>query len=307
MSREIRTRRVAALYAVTASLLWLAAPSVVQAQGGRGGRGGPPPTAKASAPIDLTGYWTAVITEDWHVRMLAAPKGDFGTGAAGAVGIPGSKPVGVGANPSDDGNIPFKTKGAQAALQWDPAKDEADGNQCKAYGAAGIMRQPTHLHITWQDDNTLKVEADFGTQTRVFHFAPPAPQGRMNFVNGLYVPPEAQKMEPPAGVEPSWQGYSIASWTIMGGEGHFERGGSLKVVTSHLKPGYYWKNGMPYTGNAVLTGNFRVHELPDGSAWIDLSQMVEDPEYLTQPFMVIYHFKKLPDGSKWKPTPCSVK
>ena len=56
----------------------------------------------------------------------------------------------------------------------------------------------------------------------------------------------------------------------MGGEGHFERGGSLKVVTTHLKPGYYWKNGMPYTGNAVLTENFRVHELPDGSKWIDV-------------------------------------
>jgi ABC-type transport system substrate-binding protein len=114
-------------------------------------------------------------------------------------------------------------------------------------------------------------------------------------------------MEPPAGLEPSWQGYSIASWTIMGGQGNFERGGSLKVVTTHLKPGYYWKNGMPYTGNAVLTEYYRVHDLPDRSTWIDLSLMTEDPEYLTQPFIVTYHFKKLPDGSKWNPTPCSVK
>src|SRR5579864_3248685 len=88
--------------------------TLLHAQAGRGRRGGPPPTAKASAPIDLTGYWTAVITEDWHVRMLTAPKGDFGTGAAGAVGIPGSRPVGVGANPSMDGDIPYKPKGAQA-------------------------------------------------------------------------------------------------------------------------------------------------------------------------------------------------
>ena len=79
--------------------------------------------------------------------------------------------LGVGANPAQDGNIPYNLKGAQAAMAWDAAKDESEGNQCKAYGAPGIMRQPTHLRITWSDENTLKVEADFGTQTRLLHFA----------------------------------------------------------------------------------------------------------------------------------------
>jgi len=286
--------------------------SFAQAQGGRGGgrggRGGPPPTAKAMAPIDLTGYWTAVISEDWHVRMLTQPKGDFGIGAPGAIVIPGrGGAVGSGANPAEDSNIPYKTKGGLAAMQWDPAKDEAEGNQCKAFGAPGIMRQPTHLHITWQDDNTLKVEADFGTQTRLFHFAPPTPEGQISFQSGAYIPPEVPKMEAPPGTEPSWQGYSIASWTIMGGRGNYERAGSLKVVTTHLKTGYYWRNGMPYTGDAVLSEHFRTMELPDRSTWITLVQIVEDPEYLTQPFIVNYHFKKLPDGSKWNPAPCSVK
>ena len=93
----------------------------------------------------------------------------------------------------------------------------------------------------------------------------------------------------------------------MGGRGSFERGGSLKVVTSRLKAGYYWKNGMPYTGDAVLTEYFRLLELPDRSTWLTVSLMVEDPEYLTLPFVLNYHFKKLPDGSKWNPTPCTVK
>jgi hypothetical protein len=265
-----------------------------QARGGQ--RGGPPPTAKASAPIDLTGYWTAVVTEDWHVRMLNAPKGDLGSG----VGI---KTPGMETLP----NIPYRPKGEQAAVAWDPARDEAEGNQCKAYGAAGIMRQPTRLHITWEDDNTLKLETDYGMQTRLFHFGPPPRGGQVNFSNGTYIPPEITKVEVPAGTQPSWQGYSIASWTAMGGRGNFERGGSLKVVTTHLKPGYYWKNGVPYTGNAVLTEYFRVMELPDNSTWIRFTQIVEDPEYLTQPFIVNYQFKKLPDGSKWNPTPCSVK
>lgn len=306
MRSRMFTRRTGSRVVLAAALVWLAGSSMVEAQG-RGGRGGPPPTAKALAPIDLTGYWTAVITEDWHVRMLTAPKGDFGSGAAGAIEIPGVGPIGVGPNPSARGNIPYKPTGAQAAMKWDPAKDEAEGNACKAYGAPGIMRLPTHLHITWQNENTLKVEAAAGTQTRLFHFGPPPDAGRMDFSNATLVPPQAPKVEPPAGLEPSWQGYSIASWTIAGGSGNVERGGSLKVVTTRLKPGYYWKNGMPYTGNAVLTEYFRVMALPDRSQWIRFTQIVDDPDYLTQPWIINYAFRRLPDGSKWSPTPCSVK
>ena len=135
---------------------------------GRGAQA-PPPAAKAVAPIDLTGYWTAVITEDWHVRELTAPRGDFGSGAAGTIENPGVGFIGAGPNPSAQGNIPYRAAAAQLAMKWDPAKDEAEGNACKAYGAPGIMRLPTHLHITWQDDTTLKIEADYGTQTRLVH------------------------------------------------------------------------------------------------------------------------------------------
>jgi hypothetical protein len=301
-------------FALVVALLCLSGTPVAEAQGRGGpstplgaGRGGTPPTARASAPIDLTGYWTAVITEDWHVRMLTGARGDFGSGQAGTIENPGVGFVGSGPNPSAQGNIPYKPEAAQAAMKWDPAKDEAEGNACKAYGAPAIMRLPTHLHITWQDDNTLKMEADYGSQTRLLHFGPPPDTGRLDYGNATFVPPRVTNPQPPAGVEPSWQGYSNASWTIMGGTGSFARGGNLKVVTTRLKPGYYWKNGMPYTGNAVLTEYFRVMELPDRSQWIRFTQIVDDPEYLTQPWIVNYQFKKLPDGSKWNPTPCSVK
>jgi hypothetical protein len=267
-------------------------PVAAQARGGS-----PPGTAKATAPIDLIGYWTAVITEDWHVRMLTGAKGDFGSGPPGAVGQVSVGRLGVGANPAQDGNIPYSLKGAQAAMAWDPAKDTTEGNPCKAYGAPGIMRQPTHLHFTWQDDNTLKMDADFGNQTRLFHFSPDTRAA-------------ISKLKPPAGVESSLQGYSIASWIVMGGGGgqaNYERGGTLKAITTHLKPGYYWRNGMPYTANAVLNENFFLLQLPDSSIWMTVTQLVEDSEYLNEPFVVNYHFKKLPDGSKWNPTPCPVK
>ena len=256
---------------------------MAHAQGARG-QGRAPVTAKASAPIDVTGYWTAVLTEDWHVRMLTADKGDFGSGPPGAVAQIVTGKIGVGANPAKDGNIPYNLKGAEAALAWDPAKDEAAGNQCKAYGAPGVMRQPTHLHITWADDNTLKVEADFGTQTRLLHFG-----GQ----------PDAQ---------PTLQGRSLASWISMGGGGgqaNFQKGGVLRVITDRMTPGYYWKNGMPYTGDAVLRENFFLLDVPGDGTWMTMTQLVEDPEYLTEPYVVNYHFKKLADGSQWHPTPCT--
>src|SRR5882672_3703777 len=125
------------------AILLLALPVLVVAQA----PAGPPPrlSAKDAAPEDITGNWVSVVTEDWRWRMLTPAKGDFTS-------------------------IPLNPEGRKLTEAWDPAKDEAAGNQCKAYGAPGVMRLPTRLRITWQDDSTLKVETDEGTQTRLFHF-----------------------------------------------------------------------------------------------------------------------------------------
>jgi hypothetical protein len=128
----------------------LIAQTPARGQGGRGGRGQaapaePPPTPRAAAPIDLTGYWVSVITEDWRWRMVTPPKGDYVS-------------------------LPINAEAKKVADAWDAEKDTAAGDQCKAYGAPGLMRLPTRLHITWQDDTTLKVETDTGTQTRLLHF-----------------------------------------------------------------------------------------------------------------------------------------
>jgi len=179
-------------------------------------------------------------------------------------------------------------------MQWDPAKDEAEGNQCKAYGAAGIMRQPTRLHITWQDDNTLKVETDAGTQTRLFHFNP---------------------TQDPGG---SWQGVSKAEWEFTapggyngGGAGGGRGGprtGSLKVLTNRLKPGYLRKNGVPYSANATVTEYYDVVKHPtNGQIYLVLTQTVDDPTYLSQPMLTSAHFRKQADASGWNPTPCTAR
>ena len=267
MTCRIRGRLAAPLCAVGAALLLV---SPVHAQrGGPGGQpGGPAPTPQAAAPIDLTGYWVSLVTDDWRWRMVTPPRGDILY-------------------------LPVNAEGRRTAESWDPAKDEAAGEQCKGYSAPGVMHLPGRLHITWENDNTLKVDADAGTQTRGFHFGGPQPQS-----------------EPP-----TWQGYSVAQWEIdgasggrrgrMGGAGQ-PRHGSLKVVTTHLRPGYFRKNGVPYSANAVLTEYFTT--LTDRSVdYLVVTNFLEDPQYLAQPYVRSVQFKKQADASGWNPTPCSAR
>ena len=39
--------------------------------------GAPPPVAKTAAPVDLTGYWVSIVTEDWRYRMVMPAAGDY--------------------------------------------------------------------------------------------------------------------------------------------------------------------------------------------------------------------------------------
>jgi hypothetical protein len=190
-------------------------------------------------------------------------------------------------------SIPLNPEGRKTAEAWDPAKDEAAGSQCKAYGAPGLMRLPTRLRITWQDENTLKVETDEGTQTRLFHF------------NG----------KAPAGQAPSLQGYSVAEWDIsrptflgfLAPPSATKLPGSLKVETTNLRPGYLRKNGIPYGAGATLTEYFTRTNEPNGDSWLLLTSIVEDPQYLTSDFLTSDHFKREADGSKWNPSPCQAR
>lgn len=231
----------------------------------RGAPAGPPPAAKAIAPIDLTGYWISLVTEDWRFRMVTPKKGD---------------------NP----NIPLTAAGRQILDQWDPAKDEAAGEQCRAYGAANIMRMPGRFHITWDNDNVLHVDAENGTQTRLFRFGGAG--------------------QPAAGA-PTWQGDSVAQWQFAGGRpprgGAKPTGGSLKVVTTRMRPGYLQLNGVPYSANAVVSEYFNVASESNGDQILVVTTVVEDPQYLAVRLVRSSHFKKLPDGSSWKPVACSAR
>jgi hypothetical protein len=237
---------------------------------------GPPPTPKAAAAVDLTGTWVSVINDEWRWRMITPAKGDVSF-------------------------VPVNAEARRLTNAWDPAQDEADGNSCRAFGAAGIMHLPTRLKISWADDNTLELDTDAGTQQRLFHFTA---------ATSVATPPATAATS----TEPTWQGDSAATWEKQpqgSGFGFPPRGpqppnaGSLKVVTTHMKPGYLRKNGVPYSANATVTEFFDRIEL-DGTPYIIVTGIVEDPTYLTARFITTEQFKQEPDATKWNPTPCKV-
>src|SRR5688572_21422759 len=206
--------------------------AVVLALGGAAhaqrGNAQPPATARAAAPIDLAGTWVSIVTQDWRWRMVPPPKGDYR-------------------------GIPMTPEAFKVAAAWDPARDEKAGEQCRSYGAPALMSVPGRVRISWQDAETMKVETDAGTQTRLLRFKPSPGAAR--------------------GAR-SWQGDSVAEWQTTRGNAPLNlrpaervpgvpppavgRGGSLKVVTSNLRAGYLRKNGVPYSENAVLTEYWEV-------------------------------------------------
>jgi hypothetical protein len=271
----VRRQGVRAGAAVAGFALALMAPSAaLYAQ-----RGAPQPTAtaQAAAPVDLTGQWVSMVTQDWRWRMITPPKGDYR-------------------------GIPMTAEAWKVAEAWDPARDEKAGEQCKSYGAPALMSVPGRVRISWQDAETLKVETDAGTQTRLLRF----------------------KSQPGARRAPrSWQGDSAAEWQVARGNAPLNlrpaertpgvpppaigRGGTLKVVTTNLRAGYLRKNGVPYSEDTVLTEYWEVLKRDNGEQWLTITTLVEDPKYLRQTRMVAIPFKKEAGGAAWDPTPCSAR
>jgi hypothetical protein len=250
----------------------------------------PAQSPRAAAPIDITGYWVAVVSEDWRHRMATPRKGDYES-------------------------VPLNAEGRRAADSWNLDADNAAGLQCKAFGVGGIMRQPGRLHVTWADDDTLRVDFDAGTQTRLLELGAVA--------------------QAPA--EKTWQGFSRAEWQrppavgggpvraqignssgpiAPGGGGRGQRGGpppsaslgeggALQVVTTGFRDGYLRKNGVPYSETAKITEYFhRLPDAPNGDVWLHVVTIVEDPKYLNEPFYTSAMFKREPNGSKWNPSEC---
>lgn len=180
--------------------------------------------------------------------------------------------------------IPLNAEGRKVADAWDAAED----GSCNAYGAPGLMRMPTRLRIRWDGDGALEVQTDAGRQSRRLAFSPAAPGPK------------------------SLQGTSVAEWVRPAAPVGLGRrragpppaGGYLKVVTTNLSPGWLRKNGVPYSEDTVLTEYFDRFMGPDGTEWLMVTAVVDDPIYLTARFITSSHFRREPRGGKWNPQPC---
>lgn len=245
------------------------------------------PTPKVAAPIDLAGYWVALITEDWRIRMLTAPKGDYYS-------------------------IPLNADGKRVADTWDAAKDIAAGKQCLSYGAPGIMRVPGRLHITWENDAALKIETDAGKQTRRLFFTAARPANEAPSMQGVSV---AQWQTPQltraytskiSAQDPNTPGFpGILMSEPPQPPDTRKLGGTLKVVTTRLLPGYLRNNGVPYSANAVMTEYYDIHGRK-GAEYLVVTQVVDDPQYLNVPWVTSNHFRREADGAKWDLRPCEL-
>lgn len=251
---RLRLDRIRGAFAASAAALLLA-PLPAQAQFGAPPR--PQGDPRTVAPIDLTGQWVSIVTEDWRFRMVTPPKNDY----------PG---------------LPLNAAARAVADQWDPARDAAEGNACKAYGVGGIMRIPGRIRVSWEDPTTLEIQTDAGRQTRLLHFD-----------------------EPPETDDLTWQGTSRAEWEFhQGGFGQPPVNGTLKVVTTGMRPGYFRKNGVPYSENTVLTEYYDVFTQHDGTVWLQILSILDDPTYYTDPIITSTNFRRQNDRSGWNPTPC---
>jgi hypothetical protein len=234
--------------------------------------GAPPVSPRAAAPIDLTGWWVSVITEDWRWRMVTPLRGDFA-------------------------NIPATPAAYAVGAAWDPAKDEAAGEACKGYGAPAILRRPGRLHITWTDDNTLKIETDEGTQTRLLHFSA-TPVNESPSLQGW----SSARWEPPLrGTSPP-EIFSVGTQPRAGTQGR-----ALEVVTTQLRPGYLRANGIPFSDKVELAEYFNTFREPNGTEWFVVTTIVRDPVYLVGPFVTTSNFKREPNGAKFRPAACRAR
>lgn len=220
-------------------------------------------TPRAVAPFDFTGQWVALVTNEWQWRMLTPPKGVYDV-------------------------IPLTAEARKLADGWDPARDEAQGLQCRSYGAPVIMHVPARFRVSWADDSTLRMETDAGQQVRLFRFG---------------------RSQPPSG-GPTWQGHSVAQWQPARNQGREvnvdprpARTGTLKVVTTHLRPGYLRKNGVPYSEMTTVTEYFTPFSGPGGD-YFNVTVVVEDPRYLNDVYVRSTQFRREKELAKWNPQPC---
>jgi len=211
---------------------------------------------KDGSPVRHPGYWVSVVTEDWRFRHGDSPKGIY---------------TGVSLN----------AEGRKIADAWDPANDEATGEQCRATGLRTSCGCPDAF-TSLQDEQTLKIETDAAKQTVCYISIAIRGRGEIGRV-----------FRKRHGTDPVGPRYRSS---------RFSEG-------CHDQPqaGILAKEGVPYSASAVLTEYFdRVIE-PTARRNLAITSTVRIQCIWRSRSSRHSHYKKQTDSSGWNPTPCSAR
>jgi hypothetical protein len=283
--RHDRTRRTGRWIAWTTLATLTVAPAPLQAQQTEAADS----LYQRYSPIDLTGTWVSIVTEDWQVRMIVPPRGDFES-------------------------LPLTQAAQDAANAVDMAQVDAAGRACEAYGAPMIMREPGRVRIAWHDATTLRIETDAGSQTRLLHFDTAGMQSGAPSLQGFSVaaweyagsfnPRRAAEAAAGTNLNPEAQ---VGRPEFGRGANRTEPdGGKLRVETTNLTAGFLRKNGVPYSVDTTVTEYYNLLREPDGTEWFVVTTRIHDPENLVVDYIHSTNFRREPDNSSWNPTPCTL-
>lgn len=157
--------------------------------------------------------------------------------------------------------IPINEYARQWALSWDPDRLGAQEHQCQVHTAGYIYGGPHRLRI-WE-------ERDPQTQNIVAlrQYISTYEQNRTIWMDGRPHPPEYAPH--------TWMGFSTGTW----------QGNILVVESTHIKQGWYRRNGVPSSDQMTITEYFIRHDTHLTHVTIS-----KDPVYLSEPWVKTHNY-----------------
>ena len=168
----------------------------------------------------------------------------------------------------DTASLPLNERGRAAAAAWDLERDKAEGNLCKAFAGPGLSGNPRASGSTGRMADSLRLEFDAGRQVRLFEFAP-GPSAERSLRD-----------------TPKRSGFVGRSRAACSASAHRQRRIARRAHDA-ARGGYLRPNGVPFSERATVKEFFSTFTLPgDAGAWLIVTTVVTDPEYLTTELVI---------------------
>jgi hypothetical protein len=161
-----------------------------------------------------------------------------------------------GPDPGDYTGLPLNAAGRLYADSWDASRLTLPEHQCRAHVSPYILRGPIRVRIT-EERNPLSQNV-----VAIRQFMSTWAQERIIWLDG--------RPHPSPRAPHSWMGFSTGEW----------QGDVLKVVTTHIKQGWYRRNGVPMSALAKMTEYF----MRRGNILTQVS-IIDDPVFLDEPLV----------------------